>query len=49
MYAFICGYDSKNNLKCICKSQSKTFEYEEYKNCSAGEEYQQECDNYNVR
>ena len=49
MYAFICGDDSKNKLKGISKSQSKNIKFEEYKKCLDGEEYQQECDNYNIR
>ena len=29
---FICGYDSKSNMKGISKSQSKTIKFEDYKN-----------------
>ena len=29
MYAFKCGYDSKNKLKGISKSQSKNIKFEE--------------------
>ena len=49
MYAFKCGYDSKNNLKGISKAQKKNIKFEEYKKCLDGEDYQQECDNYIIR
>ena len=49
MYAFKCGGDSKIILKGISKSQSKNFQFEEYKKCLDGEDYQQECDNYIIR
>ena len=49
MYAFKCGNDSKNKLKCISKSQSKNIKFEKYKKCLVGEEYQQECDNYIIK
>ena len=49
MYAYICGNDSKNKLKCISLGQSKNIKLEEYKNCLDGEENQQECDNYIIR
>ena len=49
MYAFKCGNDSKNELKGISKSQSKNIQFEEYKKCLDGEEYQQECDYYIIR
>ena len=49
MYAFKCGGYSKNKLKGISKSQSKNIKFEEYKKCLDGEDYQQECDNYNIR
>ena len=49
MYAFECGSDSKNKLKGVCKSQSKHFKFEEYKNCLDGKEYQKECNNYILR
>ena len=48
-YAFKCGDDSKNKLKGVSKSQSKNINFEEYKNCLDGEDYQQECDNYVIR
>ena len=46
MYAFKCGIDSKNKLKGISESQSKTIKFEENKKCLDGEDYQQECNNY---
>ena len=46
IYAFKCGYDSKNKLKSIGKSQSKNIKIEEYKKSLYREEYQQECDKY---
>ena len=46
MYAFICGGDSKNKLKGFSKSQSKNFEFEEYKKCLVGEEYLKESNKY---
>ena len=49
MYAFKCGNDGKNKLKCISKPQSKHFKFEEYYNCLFGGEYQKECDNYIIR
>ena len=49
MYAFKCGNDSKNKLKGISKSQSKNTKFEEYKKCLDGEEYQRECNNYNIK
>ena len=49
MYAFKCGNDSKNKLKGVSKSQSKNVKFEEFKKCSDGEDYQQECGNYNLR
>ena len=49
MYAFECGSDGKNKLKGVCKSQSKHFKFEEYKNCLDGKEYQKECNNYILR
>ena len=33
-------------IKGISKSQSKHKQFEEYKNCLDGEEYQRECDNF---
>ena len=49
MYAFKCGDDSKNKLKGISKSQSKNINFEEYKKCLVGEEYQRECNNYIIK
>ena len=50
MYAFKCGDDSKNKLKGISKSQSKHIKFEEIKKkCLDGEEYQRECNNYNIK
>ena len=49
MFSFKCGDDSKNKLKGISKSQSKHNYFEEYYNFLIGGEYQNECDNYNVR
>ena len=49
MYAFECGDDSKNKFKGISKSQSKNIKFEEYKKRIDGEEYQRECNNYNIR
>ena len=49
IYAFKCGGDSKNKLKGISKSQSKNIQFEEYKKCLDGEDYQQECDNFIIR
>ena len=48
-YAFKCGNDSKNKLKCISISQSKHIIFEEYYNCLFGGEYQKECENYILR
>ena len=48
-YAFKCGDDSKNELKCISKSQSKEIKFEEYYNCLFGGKSKQERDNYNNR
>ena len=39
----------KNKIKGISKSQSKHIEFEEYKKCLFGKEYQKECDNYIIR
>ena len=43
MYAFICGDDSKNQLKGVSESQSKNIKIEEKKNCLDGKKYQEEC------
>ena len=49
MYAFKCGYDSKNKLKALCESYSKHIKFEEIKKCLDGKEYQKECNNYIIR
>ena len=41
--------DSKNKLKGVSKSQSKSIKFEEYKKCLDGLDYQRECDNYILR
>ena len=46
MYSSKCGDDSKNKLKGVLKSQSKHINFEKYKKCLVGEEYQRECNNY---
>ena len=48
-YAFKCGDDSKKKLKGISESYSKNINFDEYKKCLDGEEYQYECDNYILR
>ena len=42
MYSFECGDDSKIKLKGFSKSQSNHHNFEEYKNCLDGEEYQKD-------
>ena len=49
MYAIKCGDDSKNRLKSISKSYSKTIKFEEYYNCLFDGEYQQQCDKNIIR
>ena len=49
MYAFRCGDDSKNELKGIYKSQSRSIKFKEYYNCLFGGKCQQECDNHLIR
>ena len=49
MYAFKCGDDNKFKLKGISKSQSKNIQFEKFKKCSDGMEYQRECINYILR
>ena len=49
MYAFKCGNDSKNKLKCISKSQSKNNKFEEYKKYLDADEYQRDCKKYFIR
>ena len=49
MYSFKDGDDSKNQLKCVSKSQSKHIKFEKYKNCLQGKEYQRECDKHLLR
>ena len=46
MYAFKCGKDSKIKINGVSKSFSKNINFEEYKKCLDGEEYQFECDVY---
>ena len=48
-YTFKCRDDSKNKLKGSSKSYSKNFEFDEYKKCLGGEEFQRVCDNYIIR
>ena len=50
-YSFKCkdNIESKNKIKGISKFQSKHVEFEEYKNCLDGKEYQRECNNYILR
>ena len=45
-YAFKCGDDSKYKLKVISKSYSKNIQFDEYKKCLDGEEYQRDCNNF---
>ena len=47
--AFRCGDNSENKLKGISQSYSRNINFDEYKKCLDGEEYQQECDNYIIR
>ena len=49
MYAFKRGDDSKKKLKGVSKSQSKNIKCEGIKKCLDGEEYQKECNNYNLK
>ena len=48
MYAVKCGDDSNNEMKGICKSQSKNIKLEKNK-CLVGRDYKKECDNYKIR
>ena len=50
-YSFKCKNEdeSKNKRKGISKSQSKHNKFEEYKKCSDGMGYQNECKNYILR
>ena len=50
-YSFKCkdNIESENKLKGLSKSQSKNIKFEEFKKILNGEEYQEECDNYNLR
>ena len=48
-YAFKCGDNSKNKLKGISKSYSRNIKFDEYKKCSDGKNFQEECDNYIIR
>ena len=49
IYAFKYGDDSKNKLKSVSKSQSKNFNFEEYKKCLVGKNFRSECYNYVLR
>ena len=46
MYAFKTGNDGKIELKRICISQSKKFNFEEFEKGLEGKDYQKECDSY---
>ena len=48
-HAFKCGDDSKNKLKGISKSYSKTIKFDEYEKSLDGEENQKACDNHIIR
>ena len=48
MYAFKCVMGSKNNLKGVCKSQSKSIKFEEFRNCLEGSAHREECENYKI-
>ena len=39
----------QNKLKGISRSFSTKIKFEEHKQCLDAEEYQQECDKYNIR
>ena len=41
--------ENKNKIKGISKSQSKHIEFERYKKCLDGEQYQKECNNFILR
>ena len=50
MYAaFKCGYDSEQKLEGISQSYSENINFDEYKNCSDGQDYRKCCDNYVIR
>ena len=49
MYSFKSGGDSKRKMKRVSKSFSKNINFEEYKKCLDGEEYQEESENYILR
>ena len=49
MYSFKCGDDSKKKLKKIPNSQTKHIEFEEYKKCLDGKEYQKYCNIFILR
>ena len=49
MYSFKCGVGSKNKVKGSSISQTKHFNFEDYKKCLDGEEYRRESDNYILR
>ena len=49
LYAFKCGFDSKNKVKGVSRSQSKSIKFEENRKCLDGDEYQRECITYIIR
>ena len=49
IYAFICGDASKILLKAVSKSHWKNIDFEEFKKCLDGEEYQRDCTDYLIR
>ena len=50
-YSFKCNEnnESKIKMRVFSKSQSEHIEFEDYKKCLDGEEYQRECKNYILR
>ena len=48
-FSFKCEDDIKNKLKGISQPQTKHIKIEEYKKRLDGEEYQGECNNYNLK
>ena len=49
VYSFRCNGIKTKEIKGICKAFLKNIEFEEYKKCLDGENYQHECDNNNIR
>ena len=49
MYSFNFGGDCENKARRLSKSYSKEFQFQEYKNCLDGREYQRECNTYIFR